>query len=126
MTTSLILIPKQKLKDPSQQEKTDPIRRLCGLPTPTFFAVVSALLIAFSEWPRSWHPRGYCVDLLHTARSLERLPYPTIRTIVLPSVQVLHRVPMLLRLILFALSYFHQISIKSITAAGSGKWISHI
>jgi hypothetical protein len=31
---------------------------------------------------------------------------------------------MLLRFLLFVLSYFHQISIKSITAAGSGKWIS--
>ena len=46
MTPSPILIPRHKPKDSSQQEKTDPIRRLCG---PTFFAALLALLIAFFE-----------------------------------------------------------------------------
>jgi hypothetical protein len=82
MTPSPTLIPRQKLKDPSQPEKTVTIRRLCGLPTPTFFAVVSALLITFFVATEMARLRGRCVDLLHTARSLERLPYPTIRTIV--------------------------------------------
>ena len=33
---------------------------------------------------------------------------------------------MLLRLLLCPLSYFHPLGIKSITAAGSGKWITHL
>lgn len=40
--------------------------------------------------------------------------------------EFMHRLPMLLRLLLCPLSYFHPISIKSITAAGSGKWITHM
>jgi hypothetical protein len=70
MTPSPILIPRQKLKDPSQPEKTVTIRRLCGLPTPTFFAVVSALLIAFFVATEMARLRGRCVDLLHTARTI--------------------------------------------------------
>lgn len=35
-----------------------------------------------------------------------------------------HRLPMLLRLLLNPVSYFHPVNISSITAAGSGKWIT--
>ena len=35
-----------------------------------------------------------------------------------------HRLPLLLRLLIAPLSYFHPISIASINAAGSGKWLS--
>ena len=38
----------------------------------------------------------------------------------------LHRLPMLLRLLLNPLSYFHPIHVLSITAAGSGRWISYM
>lgn len=38
----------------------------------------------------------------------------------------MHRLPMLLRLLLCPLSYFHPIGIKSITAAGSGLWINFL
>ena len=38
----------------------------------------------------------------------------------------MHRLPMLLRLLLCPVSYFHPINIASITAAGSGKWITHL
>jgi hypothetical protein len=40
--------------------------------------------------------------------------------------EFMHRLPMLLRLLLCPLSYFHPLGIKSITAAGSGKWITHL
>lgn len=40
--------------------------------------------------------------------------------------EFMHRLPLLLRLLLCPLSYFHPIGIKSITAAGSGKWITHM
>ena len=36
----------------------------------------------------------------------------------------MHRLPFLLRLLLAPLSYFHPISISSINASGSGKWLS--
>lgn len=37
---------------------------------------------------------------------------------------LMHRMPMLLRLLLNPLSYFHPVFISSITAAGSGKWLT--
>ncbi|KAF2466225.1 uncharacterized protein BDR25DRAFT_377312 [Lindgomyces ingoldianus] len=38
----------------------------------------------------------------------------------------LHRLPLLLRVLLNPHSYFHPIRIKSITSAGSGKWMVHL
>ena len=40
--------------------------------------------------------------------------------------EFMHRLPLLLRMLLCPLSYFHPINIKSITAAGSGKWITQM
>ena len=40
--------------------------------------------------------------------------------------EFMHRLPMLLRLLLCPLTYYHPISIASITAGGSGKWITHL
>ncbi|WWC71785.1 uncharacterized protein I206_105744 [Kwoniella pini CBS 10737] len=40
--------------------------------------------------------------------------------------QFLHRLPMLLRLLLNPISYLHPVSISSITAGGSGQWISYL
>jgi hypothetical protein len=77
MTPSPILILRQKLKDPSQPEKTATIRRLCGLPTPTFFAVVSALLIAFFVATEMARLRGRCFDpllLLGASKGYRILP----------------------------------------------------
>ncbi|KAK4692760.1 hypothetical protein P7C71_g4508, partial [Lecanoromycetidae sp. Uapishka_2] len=51
--------------------------------------------------------------------TLQNLSPPWVRTI-------LHRLPMLLRLLLNPISYFHPINISSITAAGSGRWISYM
>ncbi|ORY10282.1 hypothetical protein BCR34DRAFT_567203 [Clohesyomyces aquaticus] len=38
----------------------------------------------------------------------------------------LHRLPLLLRVLLNPISYFHPVSIKSVTTAGSGKWMVHL
>lgn len=51
--------------------------------------------------------------------TLQNLSPPWVRTL-------LHRLPMLLRLLLNPLSYFHPIHISSVTAAGSGRWISYM
>lgn len=49
--------------------------------------------------------------------TLQKLTPPRVRTL-------MHRMPMLLRLLLSPLSYFHPVEIKSIVAAGSGQWIT--
>jgi hypothetical protein len=64
---------------------------------------------------------------------LPSVPHPPPRSIRVTTLQNLsppymrrfmHRLPFLLRLLLAPLSYFHPISISSINAAGSGKWLS--
>ncbi|USW58397.1 hypothetical protein Slin15195_G117160 [Septoria linicola] len=61
------------------------------------------------------------------------VPHPPRRSIRVTTLQnssppyvrrFLHRLPFLLRALLAPLSYFHPISITSINAAGSGKWLS--
>jgi hypothetical protein len=79
MAPSPILIPGHKLTDASKQGKVDPIRRLCGLSTPIFFAAVSALLIASFEWARRWLLSGatvltYCI-LLGASKGYRILPF---------------------------------------------------
>ena len=49
--------------------------------------------------------------------TLQKLSPPRVRSL-------LHRMPMLLRLLLNPISYFHPVEIKAIVAAGSGKWIT--
>lgn len=60
------------------------------------------------------------------------IPHPPPRSIKVTTLQklsppyvrrFLHRLPLLLRLLLNPLSYFHPVSIASVTAAGSGRWI---
>jgi hypothetical protein len=51
--------------------------------------------------------------------TLQNLSSPRMRTF-------MHRMPMLLRLLLSPMSHFHPITIKSITAVGSGQWMSHM
>ena len=58
------------------------------------------------------HPPKYSVRVT----SLQNLSSPRMR-------EFLHRLPMLLRIMLNALSYFHPVNITSITAGASGRWI---
>ncbi|QSZ30727.1 hypothetical protein DSL72_000285 [Monilinia vaccinii-corymbosi] len=51
----------------------------------------------------------------------------TLQTLTPPHIRsFLHRLPMLLRLLLNPIAYFHPVKISSLTAAGSGKWIQEI
>ncbi|THV50181.1 hypothetical protein BGAL_0161g00040 [Botrytis galanthina] len=51
----------------------------------------------------------------------------TLQTLAPPHIRaILHRLPMLLRLLLNPLAHFHPVEISSLTATGSGKWIQEI
>ncbi|KAF2503357.1 hypothetical protein BU16DRAFT_38121 [Lophium mytilinum] len=63
------------------------------------------------------------------------IPHPPSRSVRVSTLQnssspavkkFMHRLPLLLRLLLYPLSYFHPITIKSLTIAGSGKWMVHL
>ncbi|EME44496.1 hypothetical protein DOTSEDRAFT_72089 [Dothistroma septosporum NZE10] len=67
---------------------------------------------------------------LHTLPSIPHPPNRSVRVTTLQTLSppwvrtFLHRLPFLLRLLLAPLSYFHPISISSITGNGSGQWLS--
>ena len=63
------------------------------------------------------------------------VPHPPKRSIKVTTLQnlsrprtrrLLHRMPMLLRLILNPISYFHPVCISAITVGGSGSWVSYL
>lgn len=63
------------------------------------------------------------------------VPHPPSRSIKVTTLQnlspprrrrFLHRLPMLLRLLLNPIAYFHPVFITSIVAAGSGQWVSYL
>ena len=58
------------------------------------------------------HPPSRCIKVT----TLQQLSPPYVR-------RFLHRLPMLLRLLLNPLSYFHPVHIASITSSASGRWI---
>ncbi|PPJ58795.1 hypothetical protein CBER1_08232 [Cercospora berteroae] len=68
-------------------------------------------------------------------QEIPSVPHPPRRSIRVTTLQnssppyvrrFLHRLPFLLRLLLNPLSYLHPVSIASINAAGSGKWLSSL
>lgn len=69
---------------------------------------------------------------LHGRASIPHPPQRSVtvtalRSLSAPATRVfMHRLPMLLRLLLNPLSYFHPIKISSISAAGSGEWIKYL
>ncbi|KAK4984427.1 hypothetical protein LTR66_001688 [Elasticomyces elasticus] len=76
--------------------------------------------------------RAAICSQLHDKPSIPHPPPRSIRVTTLQNLtppyvrKFLHRLPMLLRLLLNPISYFHPIFITSITAAASGKWIQHM
>lgn len=76
--------------------------------------------------------RAAICSQLHDKPSVPHPPRASIKVTTLQNLsppwvrRFLHRLPMLLRLLLNPISYFHPVSIASITAAGSGKWITHM
>lgn len=69
---------------------------------------------------------------LHQKPSVPHPPKRSIKVTTLknglppPARNLLHRLPMLLRLLLNLLSYFHPVKISSITATASGRWINMV
>lgn len=84
------------------------------------------------EEPDSKDVRAAICSKLHGELSITHAPRRSIRVTTLqnlspPAVRnFMHRLPMLLRMLLNPLAYFHPVSIQSITAAGSGRWIKHM
>ncbi|WVQ92962.1 hypothetical protein IAU59_000024 [Kwoniella sp. CBS 9459] len=76
--------------------------------------------------------RAAICSKLHTTPSVPHPPKRSIKVTTLQNLSAprqrrfMHRMPMLLRLILNPISYFHPVSITSITAGGSGQWISYL
>ncbi|KAI8935731.1 hypothetical protein NX059_007251 [Plenodomus lindquistii] len=69
---------------------------------------------------------------IHSQPSIPHPPSKSIRVSTLrktshPKVKAfLHRLPFLYRLMLSPICYFHPVKFKSVTAAGSGKWFTHL
>ena len=67
---------------------------------------------------------------LHNKPSISHPPLRSVKVTTLQNLtppwlrRNMHRLPLLLRLLLNPLSYFHPIHISSIVAAGSGRWVS--
>jgi hypothetical protein len=78
------------------------------------------------------HMRAAICARLHDKASIPHPPQTSITVTTLRSLsspasrKFMHRLPMLLRLMLSLLSYFHPITITSVTAGGSGKWLQHM
>jgi len=75
-------------------------------------AVICSLL---HDKPTIPHPAKKSIKVT----TLQNLSPPHVR-------QFLHRLPLLLRILLNILSYFHPVFIKSITAGGSGKFLQYM
>jgi hypothetical protein len=69
---------------------------------------------------------------IHEQPSIPHPPTKSIRLSTLrknnhPKVKAfIHRLPLLYRMLLSPIAYFHPVNIRSITAAGSGKWFVHL
>ncbi|KAF7957722.1 hypothetical protein EAE96_003292 [Botrytis aclada] len=76
--------------------------------------------------------RAAICSRLHRQPSITHPPSRSIKVTTLQTLApshirtILHRLPMLLRLLLHPLAHFHPVKISSLTATGSGKWIQEI
>ena len=74
--------------------------------------------------------RAAVSTMLHSEPSIPHPPAASVKVTTLRNMssprtkRLMHRMPMLLRLLLSPMSYFHPITIDAIVAAGSGKWIT--
>ncbi|ETN38194.1 uncharacterized protein HMPREF1541_06225 [Cyphellophora europaea CBS 101466] len=83
-----------------------------GLDTTDESVLRAAICAELQELPSVPHPPQRSIKVT----TLQNLSSPKAR-------RFLHRLPFLLRLLLMPLSYFHPISIESVSTAGSGKWL---
>ncbi|KAJ4159449.1 uncharacterized protein LMH87_008350 [Akanthomyces muscarius] len=76
--------------------------------------------------------RAAICSLLHSTPSVPNPPQHSVkvtalRTLSSPRMRhFMHRLPMLLRMLLSPLSYFHPVTIRSITATASGDWLKSL
>ena len=75
----------------------------------------AAVCAALHEIPSVTHPPTRSIRVT----TLQNMSRPAVR-------RFLHRLPLLLRLLLAPLSYFHPLAIASVNAAGSGKWVTSL
>lgn len=75
-------------------------------------ALRAAICAEMQDLPSVPHPPTRSIKVT----TLQNLSSPAVR-------RFLHRLPLLLRALLMPLSYFHPVSIKSVSTAGSGKWL---
>ena len=99
----------------------------------------SSVLLKTAEWMKRWSTalmrKNGESESVRSFRDKPSVPHPpsrsikatTLRNLLPRSIRhILHRPPMLLRLLLATLGYFHPVSTPSITVACSGKWVKHI
>lgn len=76
--------------------------------------------------------RAAICSRLHATPTVPHPPKQSIKVTTLQNLssprtrRIMHRMPLLLRLILNPIAYFHPVHVKSITAAGSGQWITYL
>lgn len=76
--------------------------------------------------------RAAICSKLHPTPTVPHPPKQSIKVTTLQNLSsprtrgLMHRMPLMLRLLLNPISYFHPVYISSITAAGSGRWISYL
>lgn len=82
------------------------------------------------DWKKDENLRAAICSQMHDKPSIPHPPKNSIKVTTLKNMSSLqtkrfmHRLPLLLRLLLGPLAYFHPITISSITAGGSGSWLS--
>lgn len=79
------------------------------------YNIRAAICSQLHRQPSITHPPSHSIKVT----TLKTLKPPHIRSF-------LHRLPMLFRLLLSPIAYFHPVQISSLTATGSGKWIQEI
>lgn len=78
------------------------------------------------------HIRAAICSQLHDKPSIQHPPKSSIKVTTLKAMtkpstrRLLHRLPMLLRLLLNPIAYFHPVRISSITVAASGRWLQSL
>jgi hypothetical protein len=77
--------------------------------------VRAAIATHMQDHPSVAHPPSKSIRL----STLKKTSHPNLK-------KFLHRLPLLYRLLLNPISYFHPVTVKSVTAAGSGKWFKYL
>ncbi|KAH8647357.1 hypothetical protein BX600DRAFT_476560 [Xylariales sp. PMI_506] len=93
---------------------------------------ISSVMNEGFDYRKKGDMRAVVCSLLHETPSVPHPPKRSVKVTTLKNLsppyvrRFLHRMPLLLRLLLSALSHLHTIHIAAITATGSGKWIRYM